>query len=250
MTNLSERNLSRKIFVALIALLAALTAVSVFLPQGPLVPSQELPAPKPIVALVSAIGVFLLYGGLGLLGMKLSAKAGFADLWSASATVKQRLIVPAIAGVGVGVFFVLTDALLSRLSLPLPHPPFPTSLVASGVAGIGEEVIFRLFLVSALVWVFSRIVKSSRRQNQIFWSAVLVSALAFAFAHLPSLMFLYGWKTMGDIPPLLMAELVGLNGVLSLVAAHYLRKSGFLSALSIHFWADVVWHVVWGAVQR
>jgi len=35
----------------------------------------------------------------------------------------------------------------------IPHPPFPTSLVASAIAGIGEEIIFRLFFIS--FWVMS-----------------------------------------------------------------------------------------------
>ena len=248
MSNQSEKKTSLKIFVALIAVLAALSAASVFLPQGSFVPTQELPAPKPIVALVTAVGVLILYGGLGFLGMRLSAKVGFAGLWTGSVTTKQRLIVPALAGIAIGVFFIVTDALLTRFHAPLPHPPFPTSLVASGIAGIGEEVIFRLFLVSFWVWAVSLVIKGDRWRNQIFWIAALVSALAFAFAHLPSLMFLYGWKTMGDVPAVIMAELVVLNGVLSLVAAHYLRKYGFLAAVSVHFWVDVVWHVIWGGI--
>ncbi|GAH57810.1 unnamed protein product, partial [marine sediment metagenome] len=39
-----------------------------------------------------------------------------------------------------------------------------------------------------------------------------------------------------------------LNGVVSLFAAYYFRKYGFLAAVGIHFWTDVVWHVVWGVI--
>ena len=28
----------------------------------------------------------------------------------------------------------------------------------------------------------------------------------------------------------------------------YFRKYGFLAPVGIHFWADIVWHVLWGLV--
>jgi hypothetical protein len=27
-----------------------------------------------------------------------------------------------------------------------------------------------------------------------------------------------------------------------------LKRAGFLGAVGVHFWTDVVWHVVWGAL--
>ena len=42
--------------------------------------------------------------------------------------------------------------------------------------------------------------------------------------------------------------IVLLNSIVSLFAAYYLRKSGFLAPVGIHFWTDIVWHVVWGLV--
>jgi hypothetical protein len=243
-------SVSVKIFILLIIILAALAAISVFLPQGASVPSFELPLPKTLFALLTAFTILLLYGGLGLLGMNLARRVGFADLWSAKSTNRQRLLVPAFIGVGIGLFFILVDAVFSRLHGlgPLPHPPFPTSLVASGAAAIGEEVIFRLFFVSFWVWAISSIVRKDQWKDQIFWIVVCLSALAFAFAHIPSLMFLFGWKTIGDIPTPLLIEIILLNGVLSAFVAYFFRKYGFLSAVSIHFWADVVWHVIRGAI--
>jgi hypothetical protein len=37
-----------------------------------------------------------------------------------------------------------------------------------------------------------------------------------------------------------------LNGVVGLLAAWYFRKAGLLAAIGIHFWTDIVWHLVWG----
>ncbi|HOU17431.1 MAG TPA: CPBP family glutamic-type intramembrane protease [Candidatus Marinimicrobia bacterium] len=243
-------SLSIKIYIGLIITLAILTAINVFLPQGVFLPTQELPAPKSALALINAAIMLILYGGLGFLGLKLSQKLGYANLWDSKISNKQRFLIPALIGVSIGVFFILVDVILNQFhSLgSLPHPPFPTSLVASVVAGIGEELIFRLFFISFWVWLISYVLLKKRWQNQIFWIIAIFSALAFAFGHIPSVMILFGLNTISEIPLALMGEIILLNGVVSLFAAYYFRKFGFLAAVGIHFWTDVVWHIVWGVI--
>ena len=246
-------SLSIKIYIGLIIALAILAAINVFLPQGfflPILPEQELPASKPVLALVNAVIMLVLYGGLGFLGLKLSQKLGFAYLWDSKISNKQRFLIPALVGIAIGVFFILADAILSQFHTlgSFPHPPFPTSLVTSAAAGIGEELIFRLFFISFWVWLISYVILKKRWQNQIFWIIAIFSALAFALGHIPSVMILFGLNTVNEIPLAIMSEIILLNGVLSLFAAYYFRKFGFLAAVGIHFWADVVWHVFWGVI--
>jgi hypothetical protein len=45
-----------------------------------------------------------------------------------------------------------------------------------------------------------------------------------------------------------MSEIILLNGIVSIFAAYYFRKFGFLAPVGIHFWTDVVWHVIWGVM--
>jgi membrane protease YdiL (CAAX protease family) len=246
-------SLSIKIYIGLIITLAILAAINVFLPQYsflPILPEQELPASKPVLALVNAAVMLILYGGLGFLGLKLSQKLGYADIWDSKIPNKQRFLIPALIGVGIGIFFILSDAVFSQFHAlgPLPHPPFPTSIVASAAAGIGEELIFRLFFISFWVWLISSVILKKRWQNQIFWIVAIFSSLAFALGHIPSVMILFGLNTVNEIPLALMSEIILLNGVLSLFAAYYFRKFGFLAAVGIHFWIDVIWHVVWGVI--
>ena len=59
-------------------------------------------------------------------------------------------------------------------------------------------------------------------------------------------MFLLGIESIQAIPLLLMVEIVILNGTLSHFAALYFGLYGFLAAVGIHFWTDVIWHVIWG----
>ena len=63
---------SIKIYIVLVITYALLAAVNIFLPQGSILPLSELPAAKPVIALVNAAVVLILYGGLGYLGLKLS----------------------------------------------------------------------------------------------------------------------------------------------------------------------------------
>ena len=246
-------SLSIKIYIGLIITLAILAAINIFLPQDsflPILPEQELPASKPVLALVNAAIMLILYGGLGFLGLKLSQKLGFADIWDSKVYNNQRFLIPALVGIVIGVFFIFADAILSQFHTlgPLPHPPFPTSLVASATAGIGEEVIFRLFFIPFCVWLISHVILKKRWQNQIFWLVAVFSALAFAFGHIPSVMILLGLNNISEIPLALMSEVILLNGVISLFAAYYFRKFGFLAAVGIHFWTDVIWHVIWGVI--
>ena len=248
---MKKLSLSIKIYIGLIIALAILAAVSIFLPtfEG-LLPAQQLPASKPVLALVNAGIILILYGGLGFLGLQLSQKLGFANLWDSRISNRQRFLIPALTGVGIGVFLILADVVLSQFHTlgALPHPPFPISLVASLAAGIGEELIFRLFFISFWVWLISYLILKKRWQNQIFWIIAILSALVFALGHIPSLMIVFDLKAVSEIPLVLMSEIILLNGVLSLFAAYYFRKFGFLAPVGIHFWANVIWHVIWGAV--
>jgi len=294
MGNLST---SFKIYAGIVLILAILSATEIFLPQGNLLPTQELPASKPVMALAIFFIMLILYGGLGFLGLKLSEKLGFAAIWDSKVSNKERFFIPLLVGAGVGIFFIITDTLLSKFHTlgRIPHPPFPTSIFASVTAGIGEEIIFRLFYISFWVWLISHVILKKRWQNQIFWiftvfSAILFaistilfalgclpdvirlsdskdpliiekrwqnllfwiftvfSAILFTVAHFPAIMALFNLKDPSAIPAPLIAELILLNGVVSIFAAYYFRKYGFLAAVGIHFWTDIVWHVVWGFI--
>ena len=242
-------------YIALIVILAALAAANAFLPQGQFTAlptaQQTLPS-KPRMALVSAGTMLVLYGGLGFVGLLLARKLGFPEIWDPAVSNRQRFLTPALAGAGLGVFFIVADLLFQRLHAlgPLPHPPFPTSIVVSATAAIGEEVIFRLFFIPFWVWLISTVLLKGRGQDPVFWIVTLVSALAFAIGHLPSVMFTLGLTEISQVPPALLGEMILLNGIFSLIAAVLFRRFGFLAAVGVHFWTDIVWHVIWGLFSR
>lgn len=240
--------LSIKSYIGLVILLAILGVINTFLPQGSFLQTQELPASKPVLALINAATLLILYGGLGFLGLKLSQKLGFSSIWDKRVSNKQRFLIPALIGIGLGLLFILIDSILSQFHSfgPLPHPPFPTSLVASAVAGIGEEIIFRLFFISFWVWLISYVILKKKYQKLIFWIFAVFSAFVFGASHVPSVMILFDLTTISEIPNVLLYEIILINGILSLFAAYFFREYGFFAPVGIHFSADIIWHVIWG----
>lgn len=239
---------STKIYFTLVLILAILSAIYVFFPIDTDLGQFELPASKPILAIATFFMILIIYGGLGFIGLMLAKKLGFAKIWDKNVSNKQRFLIPALIGAGIGLFFIVADYIFSQFhSLgALPHPAFPASLIASATAGIGEEIIFRLFFISFWVWLLSFVLLKNKYQKQIFWVFATFSAIAFALGHLPSVITILGLDSINDIPASLMAEIILLNGVLSLFAAGYFKKYGFLAAVGIHFWADIIWHVIYG----
>jgi hypothetical protein len=247
-----DKTISNRIFIALIAIYVLLAALSVFLPQdsfGATIPADQMPAAPAVTALASAGIVLVLYGGLGLIGLRLARKLGLPEIWDSAVPNRGRLIIPALIGLGLGIVFIIADLIFSRVNGigRLPHPPFLTAIVASLAAGIGEETMFRLFFISFWTWLVARLLLRGRWQTPVYWVVSTVSALAFAMAHLPALMFFQGWTEFNQIPAMLLVEIVLLNGLLGMFAAWAFRKYGFLAPVGMHFWTDIVWHVLWGA---
>lgn len=238
------------IYVGLILVLAASNAAVAFLPSGDFGVTMETPFSPITVALINGLTGLILYGGLGFLGLVLAKRRGFAELWSPAASLRNRVLMPAILGLTMGVFFIAADSFFRRFHDlgAIPHPPFPTSIFASVSAGIGEEIMFRLFFVAFWCWLVGEVILKDRGKEAVFWVVAVLSALVFAIGHLPSAMFILGITNPAEFPAVLWVEMILLNGSLGLLAAWALRRHGFLAAVGIHFWTDVAWHVIWGAI--
>lgn len=241
---------STKTYWLLVAVLSLAAGISILIFPSQLLSVEEMPAPVALVALANVAIILFVYGGLGYVGLRLCRKIGFADIWDENVSNRQRFFVPALTGIIIGLFFVMIDLFISQFYAPetLAHPEFPLSILASVTAAIGEEIIFRLFLIPFWLWLISWKILKRRFFELAFWIVALLSAVAFAAGHIPSAMALLGLDTVSGIPPVILAEILLLNSVLSLPAAYYLRQYGFLAAVGIHFWADIVWHVLYGLV--
>jgi hypothetical protein len=246
---MNAKNRSTLTFFVLLAILILTAGLNLFLPQGAIgtsTPQSQIP--KWQLALGSAAFTAALYGVLGFIGLTLWRKLGFPDIWDARVTNRQRFLIPALVGVALGVVVVIGDLIFSPINGigRFVHPAFPASLLAAIGAGIGEEILFRLFFISFWTWLVGKLILRGRGLTIVYWVVSVVAALAFAAAHLPAFMVILGVSDISQLSPFLLLEVFLLNGLMSIFAAYYFKKYGFLAPVGIHFWADIVWHVLWG----
>ena len=59
---------------------------------------------------------------------------------------------------------------------------------------------------------------------------------------------LIGATSLSALSPILMVEILLLNGIIGIIAGRRMMKDGLVAAMGVHFWADVVFHVLWGVL--
>jgi len=239
---------SDKIIILLVLIQAISSSITVLLPWGPIRPDNALPDLPPwALAVISGLFVLFIYNVLGIIGNRLSVKLQFREIKKTDFTNLVLHLRPIFWGIALGISFIFVDQIVGRTHgmLFLPHPPFPTSLFASLSAAIGEEIIFRLFLVSLLYRLFLWISRE-RWKAECFFLAAAISAIAFSYGHLPSVLYFLKLQTISEIPSHILMEIFLLNSLLSLPAAYMMKNSGFLAAVTLHLSADFIWHVVYG----
>lgn len=236
-------------FLGLYALLAFATYVFFFdaltAMAGGALPARDL-APW-LLGLASAGIVLVLYGLAGLAGYWFARRLGLPGVYRSGAGWQELFWTPLLIGAVIGVILILGDRLFAWAGdlAGLPHPTFPFSIVASATAGIGEEIMFRSFVLGLWAFLLNLLLRRWRLTKLALWIANVIAALAFAAGHLPTVMVLYQVTSPADLPPLVLAEIFVLNTTMALPAGWRYMTSGLVAAIGIHFWADVVWHVLW-----
>ncbi len=203
--------------------------------------------PQWILGAANAALILVFYGILGSAGLLLTRKIGLPGVYRVGAGFRDLFLAPLWIGLLSGVLLVLIDQLFAISSgwSGFSHPAFPASLIAAATAGIGEEIIFRLFLLTLWSTLLRLLFRHPKFHNLTAWVANAIAALAFAAAHIPATMFILGVRTPNEIPTKVLAALLLLNTSLGLIAGERFLKVGLIAAVGVHFWADVVWHVLY-----
>lgn len=108
------------------------------------------------------------------------------------------------------------------------------SFFACFYGGTTEEVLFRLFLMSGLVWIF----RKCKLKNAGVWLAIIIIGVIFGLGHLG----ITGGMT--SITSAVILRAVLLNGSLSIIYGVLYWKRGLESAMTAHFSTDIVLHVL------
>ncbi len=214
--------------------------------SGMAMPEMELP--PYVFGLANAGIVFVVYGLLGLAGYWFAGKLGLPGILNETGNWQRWFAIPLGLGVACGLALVIGDALFAPYNGfgKFMHPGFPGSIFASLSAGIGEEIAFRGFVFGLWGLILNWLMKRIGGRTPALWIANVIAALAFGVSHLPAVVLLTGATTISEISPVALFEILLLNGLIGLVAGERYMKDGLVAASGVHFWTDVVFHVVWG----
>ena len=185
-------------------------------------------------------------GLVGLAGLNAWRWARLPSAMKAEAPGGVDRLVNAAGSMGLGLIVGLLFLGLLRLGIEPVVPAIGTRLAAAAllpvwrralvifVAAVGEEVVFRLVLLSLVAGLTTRLFRLRGRipTRRIVWAANGISALAFAAVHLPA------WSGAVPLSPGLMLSVVALNALGGAVFGYLFANRGIAAAMWAHAGAD------------
>jgi len=201
-----------------------------------------------VLGLANAGIVLVLYGLMGLAGIWFARRISLPGVYSEDGNPWRWVGIPFVLGTICGILLVIFDILFAPINGfgPIVHPGFPVSILASISAGIGEEIAFRGFVFGLWAFVLSWLFRRLNNRAVVLWSTNVIAALAFAAGHLGTAVALTGADSIAALNPVLVAEIFLLNTLVGLVAGERYMRDGLVAAVGVHFWTDIVFHVIWG----
>lgn len=216
---------------------------------------EEIPVPLPVliglITLQSAIPLAIaIFAGLAL-GKRVGLGAPILENWVEGRPVLERfkpiVLVSIVLGGLAGLLIIGLDFVFSLFIEPISFvaPPIWQGLLASLYGGITEEVLTRLFLMTLLmtllVWVFSRVWKTTEHQptRYVYWLAIIAAAVLFGVGHLPAT------AALTTLTSGIITRTILLNSVGAVIFGWLYWKRGLESAMIAHFSADLVLHVLY-----
>jgi len=239
-----------KLFFILLA--ACVVASLMVLPYATALSTVLADTLSPILILGAAVQALVIFSIVIYFGLRLASRAGFgAPILEGAlkgepqgSRLKSLLWISVGRGALAGILIIVLSLPFRQLSIDFLKAEVAVGawkgFLASFYGGIAEEVVFRLFVLSLLVWLFSKITKApdGRPAHGVIWFSIMVSAILFGLGHL---------GITGDltaITPTVVVRAVLLNGVPGVIFGQLFWKKGLESAIIAHFSADIVIHVI------
>ena len=193
---------------------------------------QEQNVSKEMVALSSMVQYGIPFGViLASIGIVLSKKV---NLWKEFKIDKKAIIMTIIITIiSAFVLFPGDKLIFGSMNnwVAEQYTVKPTIYKMIGgllVGGVIEEVMMRLFFMSLIVFIISKILKKKEIPTLVFVIANIVAACVFAAGHLPST------ATMTTLSPVLTIRCFLFNGGLGLAFGYLYRKYNIRYAIVSH----------------
>ena len=179
---------------------------------------------------------------LGFIGRAISRKIG---LWREFTIEPKPLAVTLIASLVGGAFFILADAIgFARLIPPVldsytMKPTLNYVIASVTYGGVVEEIMLRLFFMSLISLIISKLTKSGIATESHFIIANIISSLLFAAGHLPATI-----QSIG-LTPIILIRCFVMNGAFGLLFGRIYRKYGIGYAMLSHAGVHIVSKIIW-----
>ncbi len=178
-------------------------------------------------------------------GLRLGAAVGldapFVRAWidrDAPPAPRGRFAQAALLGaIASAVVLVLDHTLFGS---PLGDPSRWRGLLASFYGGIVEEIVVRLFLMTALTRLLMLVMRARALTPPIAMTAIVLAALAFGASHLSAAAQLW------PLSALVVTRVLVLNSIVGVVCGWLYWRRGLEHAMVAHFAGDLVLHVLVG----
>lgn len=184
-----------------------------------------------------------------IIGMMLAKRIGFRmpflDNWSKN----RKKFVPylkrsVIFGVFTAIVIIAIHYVFNNLGIRPQNiggitPPLLFRILASFYGGINEEIFFRLFATSFMIWLITKIsFKKDYKSKKIIWLGIFIAAIIFGLITGPFNL------NLASLDYLLVLRSVVLNGFAGLVYGYMYWRMGLESAMLTHLVTDLFLQVI------
>ena len=199
----------------------------------------------PVDAVASPVST-LVAGLVGFLGLRLWRWSGLPGSLKTEAPAGFERVVRPAASLGLGLIVGLLLLGVIRLAIEPTVPAAGARIAAAAalpiwrraviiyVAAVGEELVFRLLLLSVVTGLTMRLLRRAARvpSGGVVCVAIGLSAFAFAAIHLPA------WSAVGPVSLGLALMVLTLNGLGGVVFGYVFATRGIVAAMWAHAGAD------------
>ena len=120
----------------------------------------------------------------------------------------------------------------------MSRPTKPFYVLVAFSAGISEEIMFRLGLMSFIIAIIQFLNKVDNPTSKMVWSGIIISAMVFGLMHLPLS------KNFVELTPFSIGVTMVGNLITGSTFGWIFWKRGLLVAIVSHIVFDLVFHVI------
>lgn len=189
---------------------------------------------NPTILLLAGVALgTLMHQKAGLSLPVIKSWVGFESQFSWKTILSSGILGGVLAGVGISLASMIFIPFLPMEFIQINEEFEPGIWVKLLYGGITEEILVRFGLMTLLVFLGRSIFKNAGQP--IMWTAIIISAIAFGFGHLPLV-----FTMLGTITPMLFFYIILGNTLGGIIFGWLYWKKGLESAMIAHMVTHLV----------